>query len=633
MKTKILEFLAETPPFDVLPSSALAEVAEQVEVKSYPADTLLCRQGETRLQHLYLIAKGAVELFFEENGVKRLKGILSEGESFGGIALLVNGGYAIRSIRVIEATEFYLLPEAKFLALCRDYPAFSDFFTGRFGKNLLDKSYRAVVSGIAGQQSTVDLPLYMQSVASATNYDLLTAPFTASIQSVARLMNSRSRSSVLLTDESDKIIGIVTDKDFRQKVAAENLDVNLPVRHIMSSPIISVSEDAQVLEAIMRMVQHNIKHLAVTDAAGNVVGITSNQRLLLAQRRSPVNLIREIRSAGHPEELAGKQLHLAPVVKDLIAGGARSDYLNRMITAVADSILTRLLEMALDRLGAPPVPFAFMIMGSEGRKEQTLKTDQDNAIIYQNPVAEEAETCQAYFLQLGELVCRWLNDAGYKYCNGNIMAQNPQWCQPISVWKEYFYQWIRVPEPKAVMHSTIFFDFNYAFGDASLTRELRAYLFKLLDKRVDTFFYHLVSNSLQIKPPLGFFRNFVVESKGEHKNMFDIKKAMTPIVDFARIYALKYKIAETNTLQRLEKLQEKGVINSSEFNELEQAYRFLMQARLVRQVKAITEENREPDNYINPETLTQIEQRMLKEVFSLIQDYQEKLSIHFKGII
>lgn len=183
------------------------------------------------------------------------------------------------------------------------------------------------------------------------------------------------------------------------------------------------------------------------------------------------------------------------------------------------------------------------------------------------------------------------------------------------------------------MHSTIFFDFEGAYGDASLTRDLRNYLFDLLNKRAGMFYFHLVSNSLQIKPPLGFFRNFVVESKGDHKDMFDVKKAMTPIVDFARIYALEHKIEATNTLDRLEVLHQKNVLKIKEYSELEQAYRFLMQARLVRQVQAITEENAAPSNYINPEKLTQIEQRMLKEIFSLVQDYQEKMSVHFRGMM
>jgi CBS domain-containing protein len=184
----------------------------------------------------------------------------------------------------------------------------------------------------------------------------------------------------------------------------------------------------------------------------------------------------------------------------------------------------------------------------------------------------------------------------------------------------------------AVMHSTIFFDFVGAYGDLSLTTQLRQYLLDLLGDRARVFFYHLALNSLKMKPPLGFFRNFVVESKGEHRNTFDIKKAMTPIVDFARIYALENRMEATNTQERLHQLFVEEVINEEEYHELVQSYRYLMQVRLVRQVSAITEDQNPPDNYVNPQKLTHIEQKMLKEIFSSIEKYQQKLSVHFTGI-
>lgn len=633
MSQKTLSFLQKIAPFDALPQKEVADIAKNVRIAEYPADTLLCTQGKSKLDSLYVIEKGAVELFFEENGVKKLSGFSSEGETFGGIAMLVNQGFAIRTIRVHEPSRFFMIDRERFLALCEKYPDFSDFFTDSFGKKLLDKSYLAIVANVAAQHSDSEMPLYNQMVKTVTNFELSVYHQSASIQEVARAMNKLSHSAMLITDDDGKFVGIVTDKDFRQKVVADAMDVGHPVNEIMSSPLLSIPQDAPALEAILMMVQKNIKHLAVTDAAGKVVGMTSNRRLLMLQGLSPVMLMREIRYAQRPEDLFGKQKELAPIVKELVQGGARSDHLNRMITAVADGVLKKLIQFAIDEIGEPPTQFAFMILGSEGRKEQTLKTDQDNAIIYKNPPKSREKEVQDYFLKFGEKVCGWLNSAGYNYCNGNIMAQNPKWCQPVSVWKNYFYQWIQTPEPMAVMHSTIFFDFEGAYGDASLTRDLRNYLFDLLNKRAGMFYFHLVSNSLQIKPPLGFFRNFVVESKGDHKDMFDVKKAMTPIVDFARIYALEHKIEATNTLDRLEVLHQKNVLKIKEYSELEQAYRFLMQARLVRQVQAITEENAAPSNYINPEKLTQIEQRMLKEIFSLVQDYQEKMSVHFRGMM
>lgn len=498
---------------------------------------------------------------------------------------------------------------------------------------MVDKSYKAIIAKMASQRNGASPPLFNRQVAHITNSQFAYCDQKSSLQQAAALMNRHKQSCILIKDEQDKFVGIVTDRDFREKVVAGGLDLSTPVSEVMSSPLITIPANSPAFEAILLMVQKNIKHLAVTDNRGNVIGVTSNKRLMMAQGQSPVLLIRDIQEASAPEALFSKHEQIPILVKDLVQGGGKADHLNRMITAISDAILLRLIEFALEKHGPPPVNFVFMIMGSEGRKEQTLKTDQDNAIIYEDvPQKAEKET-RSYFLKFAKTVCGWLDKAGYSYCKGEVMAQNPKWCQPLSVWKEYFRTWVHTPEPMAVMHSTIFFDFKSGYGDSSITEELRGYLFELLDNRAGLFFYHLANNALKLKPPLGFFRNFVVESRGEHRDSFDIKKAMTPIVDFARSYALENKIEATNTLERLSQLYWTGVLKEQEYNELVQSYRYLMQIRLVRQVTAIIDEQHPPDNYVNPEKLTHIEQKMLKEIFQLVSDYQKKLSMHFTGSV
>ena len=212
-----------------------------------------------------------------------------------------------------------------------------------------------------------------------------------------------------------------------------------------------------------------------------------------------------------------------------------------------------------------------------------------------------------------------------------IRDRNPDWCQPISQWKRYFKEWIHAAEAEDLLQASIFFDFRYGFGEASLIEALRTYLLASL-KGWSGFLRHMTENALHFRPPLGFFRNFVVASKGQHQNKFDIKSAMTPIVDFARVYALKNGIEETNTLERLEQLRIKKAITPKEFEELEKAYSFLMQLRFVRQITAIMDDKSEPDNYINPKKLTHIEQTMLKEIFKRIEKFQAKMNFEFIGI-
>jgi CBS domain-containing protein len=289
------------------------------------------------------------------------------------------------------------------------------------------------------------------------------------------------------------------------------------------------------------------------------------------------------------------------------------------------------MSITLDEMGPPPVPFVFMIMGSEGRQEQTLKTDQDNAIVYQDPNPTAAEAVGRYFLTFGEMACNLLNEAGYDFCSGNVMAKNPQWCQPLSQWQTYFSDWIHAAEAEDLLQASIFFDFRRGFGDESLIDQLRKHLFASLTGW-SGFFRHMTENALNFKPPLGFFRNFVVESKGRHRNAFDVKSAMTPIVDFARVYALKNNIEETNTLERLDQLRIRKIISLQEYEELEKAYSFLMQLRFVRQITAIMDDNSKPDNYINPKKLTRIEQTMLKEIFKRVEKFQVKMNFDFIGI-
>ncbi|MDO9558173.1 MAG: putative nucleotidyltransferase substrate binding domain-containing protein, partial [Syntrophales bacterium] len=256
----------------------------------------------------------------------------------------------------------------------------------------------------------------------------------------------------------------------------------------------------------------------------------------------------------------------------------------------------------------------------------------DNAILFEDQPSEFTESVRGYFLKFGEKVCTWLDQAGYAFCNGGVMAKNPQWCQPLSVWKEYFTKWISTVEPEALMQSSIFFDFRGGYGDTNLDAQLRKHLFASFADRPN-FFRYLAENSLYPKPPLGFFGNFVVESKGEHRDAFDIKSSMTTIVNFTRAYALYHGIEETNTQERLNRLFLKNVLSWRDYHELEQSYSYLMQLRFVRQVEAVMRENGKPDNYIKPKTLSRMEQTMLREIFKSIEKFQAKMSVDFIGAL
>ncbi len=344
-------------------------------------------------------------------------------------------------------------------------------------------------------------------------------------------------------------------------------------------------------------------------------------------------LIREIAEAKSLEEVIGKHGQLPGLIHNMIRGGAKMQNVTWLITTFSDAVLKRLISFAIEDLGPPPVNFAFVILGSEGRKEQTLKTDQDNAIIFEDITEESgisADAANGYFSALGEKVCTWLDQAGYDFCTGDIMAKNPKWRQPLSRWQEYFSEWIYAAEPEDLLHSSIFFDFRFVYGDQKIVDSLGRFLSESLAGWTG-FIRHMTENAVFFKPPISFFGNFVVKSKGKHRNCLDIKSAMTPIVDFARIYALKHSIRETNTQERLYQIYLKKIISREEYNEIEQAYSFMMQVRFVRQITAITDEKVKPDNYINPKDLSSLEHKMLKEAFKRIDKMQTKLSFEFTG--
>lgn len=341
-------------------------------------------------------------------------------------------------------------------------------------------------------------------------------------------------------------------------------------------------------------------------------------------------LIREISEITEIEDLIAKPAQLPGLIHNMLSGGATMRNVTWLITTFSDAVLKRLIDFAIQDAGPPPVKFAFIVLGSEGRKEQTLKTDQDNAIIFEDRSAGE-ENAIAYFSALGEKICTWLDRAGYAFCEGDIMAKNPKWCQPLSVWKKYFSDWIRAAEPEDLFHSSIFFDFRFISGDPELVAQLRDYLFTSLTGW-SGFFRHMTENTVCFKPPLSFLGNFIVETKGAHRNSLDIKRPMTQIVDFARICALRHGVQETNTQERLYRLCLKNVLTRETYHETEQAYSYMMQLRFARQIAAVLDENTKPDNYIDPGKLSAIERKMLKEAFKRVEKTQTKLSFDFIGM-
>ncbi|MDT8431505.1 MAG: DUF294 nucleotidyltransferase-like domain-containing protein [Bacteroidales bacterium] len=370
-------------------------------------------------------------------------------------------------------------------------------------------------------------------------------------------------------------------------------------------------------------------------------------------------LIREIEIAEDVNQLAQIYKRAPVLVKALLESGDRTENINRIITSVADTMHRRVVGFSSEEMGHVPCRFAFMVMGSEGRGEQTLATDQANAIVYEDvggPITgigegggeradektreksgaagvgelnQSGDEVRSYFLELGERVNRDLHTIGYRYCKGNVMAGNPKWSQPLERWKQYFTQWINNSNPQDILEVAIFFDFRYIYGDQHLVQQLRDHV-HIASANKSVFFYHMAQSVLKFKPPLNIFGRIVSRDSGGDALEVDIKKAMMPVLAFIRLYVIRENLVATNSMERLAALAERKVLDSNSYEEMVQAFELMMHLRLKFQVESISH-NEEPGNIIDLNRLTRMEAAMLKKIFSQITDLQTRAGFDFKG--
>jgi CBS domain-containing protein len=397
----------------------------------------------------------------------------------------------------------------------------------------------------------------------------------------------------------------------------------------MSAPVQTVPAHVVCFDALLTMMARNIHHLAV-ESQGEITGILTTHDIMVLQGTSPLYLFREILAQRKIEGLYPLAAKIPQVVRTLVEEGAKANNIARMITVLNDHVLERLITLLVKELGPPPLPFCWMLLGSEGRKEQTFKTDQDNALIFQEPENEEqAAAANSYFTSLGERAIAHLQGCGFPPCPGDIMASNPRWRMPVSGWQHSFENWIYRPDPQEIRNATIFFDFRAGPGEATLVDRLRAHLSPLARDQ-EIFLRYLAKDCLESRPPISFLRNFLVEKDGEHRNLLDLKKrGLVPFVDFARVMALRCGIQASNTVDRLRLLRDGNHIPAALGAEAMEAYEFIMHLRLLHQMHLL-EGGEMPDNFINPGDLTDLEKKTLKEAFGVVRSLQSFLRQEFR---
>jgi len=471
--------------------------------------------------------------------------------------------------------------------------------------------------------------LFLSEPLSHFTQTMVTCKLDTPIEEVARLMRDRNFSAILVMSESDRPIGIVTDGDLRRRVLAERHDPSRPVHEIMSSPLVAIDENAPAHEALLKMQQSDTRHLALRNIEGEITGIVRRADLVAFHRYASSVVVDEIRRADSLSQVVAARERLPQIVTSLVDVSARPRSVTHLLSSVHDAVTDRLLRLAMDKIGPPPARFAFLCMGSEGREEETLLTDQDNGIIYEDVPKDRQAAAQKYFLELGDLVCQQLDTAGYRYCSGGVMARTPEWCAPMRKWQERFAGWITASEPKDIMRLDMCFDFRSVYGAEELSHELRGFVLDRIADRPE-FLCHFATSALQYKPPIGFFGKIQVRDEGEHEKVLDIKAAMMPIVKFARLYALRDRLPQIGTIPRLGRMLELDLLSQESHDETVLAYEFLTGLRLQHQVRMI-ESGRPPDNHINPKAITHIEEVTLRESLTQIATIQKRIGYDFLG--
>ncbi|NPD47080.1 DUF294 nucleotidyltransferase-like domain-containing protein [Lentimicrobium sp. S6] len=459
----------------------------------------------------------------------------------------------------------------------------------------------------------------IQSIASCTA--------DTTIQMAANKMG-RLNKNFLLIKQNHNILGIVSSQDISIKSVAKGCELNKPITSIMTAPLTTISETASLHEALLMFTSQKVSHLVTTDIENAISGVISYDRIISIQHNTLSYLLFEIENTNTVDEL--RKIHNK--VPTLIQALAESnDHIYDTVafaSSISDRITQKLIDFAIETYGPAPCKFVFIAVGSEGRKEQTLLTDQDNGLIYED--GNDNEKTQEYFLELANYISDSLNDIGYHYCNGGIMACNPKWCQPLSKWKEYFSSWVLSTETESLIEASTFLDFRAIQGHSQLSNDLKQYVLSLAKSNND-FLVKLADMTANFKSPLNAFGNLVGNDLTSKVKTIDLKTILTPIIKYARINALKQGIEHTNTTERIKALNQAGKISKNFYKDIDLAYNYMMKLRLKNQSRLI-QDGKAPLNTIEISELSVIEKSFLKSVFSLINNISSSITSEVKNV-
>ena len=620
-------FLKLHAPFNKMSAEALQYFAEHAQLNFYAAGSEIVGPDAGNVRFFYLIESGKVQARQAGEVTVTEYSILSlgAGESFP-IGAVTAGRPSTNLYTAVEDTFCYQLPAEDFMHLMASSREFNLFCT-QYIASLLNQSRQQLqlqFAQRASEQQTLNSPL----AGIGSRSPVTVAPETA-VRAALETMSKAGVGSLVIAGEDRKPVGVFTRSDLLDRVVLADLPQTSPISAAMSATPFMLEEHATAYDAMLAMATNGIRHVLVTDAEGRLTGVVSERDLFALQRVGLRQIRQTIESAANVEALQQSAADVRQLSFNMLAQGVGAEQLTQFISALNDAITRRIIQLNLEKHNFDGIEWAWLAFGSEGRDEQTFSTDQDNGIVFAPPEGADVAELKQRFLAYALDVNKDLDRCGFPLCKGNIMASNPQWCLSLDEWKEQFSQWIRTPQPEALLNATIFFDFRTLFGKSDLADSMRRHLLSQTSSN-PMFLRCMAQNALDVEPPLGKIRDFITDLEPDHPGKIDLKKYGSRIfVDVARIYALATGVHNTNSVQRLRLAAQRLSIRDEEINAVLEGLDFIQLLRLRHQYLE-GEPGRQGDNLINPDNLNELDRRILKESFRQARKIQTRLKLDYQ---
>jgi CBS domain-containing protein len=601
-------FISSIHPFENLTSNQLETFVENIDIVYFKENEIVQKQ-DSEPTHLYFVLKGLIQ----EKKEDEVLSLYSRNEIFDSISLIEN--FSKNSFVTAEETICYMLPRDIFIKILHENTELKKYFFQSISEKLNNS--------VSYENNKEMANIMIAKIKDAKIHKAVIIDTNKSIFEAASIIKKEKVPTILLKDENGEMY-IVTDSDFRQKVILNRMDFDDKIVKIASKGLVYVNEDDFLFNAQLTMAKHGLKRVVVQNDKKEIVGILDQISLSSFFATNTFSVSNQIVKAETVEELKEASLSFIKIIKSLNAKGVKIEFISKLINQLNKKLLDKLFIMLApeELIGKSTL----VVMGSEGRGEQILKTDQDNALILDDDCTISDEKLQ----QFTTLFTETLVDFGFPRCEGNIMVSNPYWCRRESKFKDLIYEWIMQPSPDNFMNLAIFYDAVSVSGDRAIVLRLKEYLFKIASNS-QQFNAHFAKIISSFTVPLGFFDGFVFDTKDDkHKNELNIKKGgIFIIVQGVRSLSLEYKLYNTSTEKRIKKLKEIGIIEDELANEITMAFNFLTNINLKSNLEKL-DKNEKVDNYINPNNLNTMEKDLLKDSFKIINKFKKKLEFHFK---